>query len=192
MLHELLFLLMWPNIQPKGNIGEQERDRLSSWSREMHPMVEEVEVTSYIENSMDQKPQKENECSSSLPLSPLFIQFMYTTTQKMVSPRFRVGLPFLVIFSGHTLTSMPTVYILGDPKSSQVDNGDLPSQKPPGCCLGGEKLPQILLLKDTWWRGELEVIHNGSKKLCPSNICCSSLVEFVCTKPHFFIDRWRT
>lgn len=83
------------------------------------------------------------------------------------------------------------MYILGDFKSSQATNEDLPPQKPPRCFMGGDKLPQILLVPDTLWQGELRGLWLVSK-LCPLNTCCASLVEFFLTKPHFFIVKWRT
>lgn len=41
------------------------------------------------------------------------------------------------------------MYILGDFKSSQTNNEDLSPQTPPRCVMGGEKLPQILLVQGT-------------------------------------------
>lgn len=49
ILHDLLFLLMWPNTQPKGNLKDLGNVLLSSQPREMQPRVEEVAVaTSWI------------------------------------------------------------------------------------------------------------------------------------------------
>lgn len=42
------------------------------------------------------------------------------------------------------------MYILGDFKSSQANNEDLSPQKPPRRVMGGEKVPQILLVRDTF------------------------------------------